>query len=111
MGLSYTYEKGEKYLVGHFDEYPEYPAQGKDIADLEEHLEEIYRWIQDGTLKLKKQKRKGIKMAVTVKPVQFTEIKDKRIAREVIEYIRKPIPAKIIRRNEKFVAYMKELER
>jgi predicted RNase H-like HicB family nuclease len=53
MELSYTYEKGEKYLVGHFDEYPEYPTQGEDIKDLEEHLEEIYQLIQDGTLEPK----------------------------------------------------------
>ncbi|MDR3046668.1 MAG: hypothetical protein LBU51_03515 [Bacteroidales bacterium] len=31
-------------------------------------------------------------MAVKVKPVQPTEIKDKKIAREVIAQIRKPIP-------------------
>ena len=49
-------------------------------------------------------------MAVKVKPVQPTEIKDKKIAREVIEQIRKPIPARIIKRNEKLMAYMKELE-
>jgi len=50
-------------------------------------------------------------MAAKVKPVQSTEIKDKKIAREVIEQIRKPIPMKIIKRNEKLVAYMRELER
>jgi hypothetical protein len=49
-------------------------------------------------------------MAVKVKPVQPTEIKDKKIAREVIGQIRKPIPMKIIKRNEKLVAYMRELE-
>jgi translation elongation factor P/translation initiation factor 5A len=53
MELSYTYEKGEKYLVGHLDEYPEYPTQGENIKDLEEHLQEIYQWIQDGTLEPK----------------------------------------------------------
>ena len=50
MELPYTYEKGERYLVGHLDNYPEYPTQGEDIQDLEEHLKEIYNWIQDGTL-------------------------------------------------------------
>jgi hypothetical protein len=35
MELLYTYEKGEKYLVGHLDEYPEYPTQGEDVNDLE----------------------------------------------------------------------------
>ena len=38
-------------------------------------------------------------MAVKVKPVQPTEIKDKKIAREVIEQIRKPIPASVYQRN------------
>jgi hypothetical protein len=50
-------------------------------------------------------------MAVRVKPVQPTEIKDKKIAREVIEHIRKPIPAEVIKRNEELVAYMRQLER
>ena len=50
-------------------------------------------------------------MAAKVKPVQSTEIKDKRIIREVIMEIRKPIPDKIIRRNEKMAAYVKELKK
>ena len=41
-------------------------------------------------------------MAAKVKPVQSTEIKDKKIAREVIEQIRKPIPMKIIKRNKEY---------
>ena len=55
MEIPYTYEKGERYLVGHLDNYPEYPTQGEDIQDLEEHLKEIYNWIQDGTLDQKYQ--------------------------------------------------------
>jgi len=51
--IRYTYEKGERYLVGHLDDYPEYLTQGEDIQDLEEHLKEIYNWIQDGTLEQK----------------------------------------------------------
>ena len=39
-------------------------------------------------------------MAVKVKPVQPTEIKDKKIARDVIEQIRKPIPASVYKRNK-----------
>jgi hypothetical protein len=39
--------------------------------------------------------------AVKIKPVQPTEIKDKKIALEVIEQIRKPIPASVYRRHEK----------
>jgi len=38
-------------------------------------------------------------MAVRVKPVQPTEIKDKKIARDVIAQIHKPIPASVYRRN------------
>ena len=53
MELSYTYEKGEKYLVGHFDAYPEFPTQGENVQDLEEHLIDIYNMIQDGTLEPK----------------------------------------------------------
>jgi predicted nucleotide-binding protein (sugar kinase/HSP70/actin superfamily) len=40
-------------------------------------------------------------MAVKVKPVQPTEIKDKKIARKVIDHIRKPIPASVYRKLKK----------
>ncbi|MCL1836004.1 MAG: hypothetical protein FWG46_00490 [Treponema sp.] len=40
-------------------------------------------------------------MAAKIKPVQPTEIKDKKIAREVIEQIRKPIPASVYRRHKR----------
>jgi hypothetical protein len=49
-------------------------------------------------------------MAVRVKPVQATEIKDKKMVRKVIEQIRKPIPAKVLKRNERLVAYYKQFE-
>jgi hypothetical protein len=39
--------------------------------------------------------------AAKVKPVQPTEIKDKKIALQVIEQIRKPIPSSVYRRHEK----------
>jgi hypothetical protein len=39
-------------------------------------------------------------MAAKVKPVRPTEIKDKKIAIQVIEEIRKPIPASLYRRHE-----------
>jgi len=45
-------------------------------------------------------------MGSRVKPVQPTEIKDKKIALEVIEQIRKPIPASVYRRHEKRAAYI-----
>ncbi|MDR1949183.1 MAG: hypothetical protein LBQ38_07315 [Spirochaetaceae bacterium] len=49
-------------------------------------------------------------MGAKVKPVQPTVIKDKKIVREVIEQIRKPISAKVIKRNEKIVDYIKQFE-
>ena len=45
-------------------------------------------------------------MAVRVKPVQPTEIKDKKIARQVIEEIQKPIPASVYKRLEKKDKYI-----
>ena len=50
MELAYTYEKGDKFLVGYLDDYPEYPTQGEDIQDLEAHLKDIYGMIQEGAL-------------------------------------------------------------
>jgi hypothetical protein len=50
-------------------------------------------------------------MGTKVKPVQPTEIKDKKIAREVIEQIRKPIPASICKRHEKQAAYIDKVFR
>jgi hypothetical protein len=50
-------------------------------------------------------------MAAKVKPVQPTEIKDKRIAREVIEQIRKPIPASVYKRHEKVAEIIDEMIR
>jgi hypothetical protein len=49
-------------------------------------------------------------MGAKVKPVQPMVIKDKKIVREVIEQIRKPISAKVIKRNEKIIAYIKQFE-
>ena len=48
-------------------------------------------------------------MAAKVKPVQPTEIKDKKIAREVIEQIRKPIPASVYKRHEKMAKVINEM--
>jgi len=50
-------------------------------------------------------------MAVRVKPVQPTEIRDKKIAREVIEQIRKPIPASVYRKHEKIAEYLDKFRR
>jgi hypothetical protein len=48
-------------------------------------------------------------MRVKVKLVQPTVI-DKKMVWEVIEQIHKPISAKVIKRNEKIVDYIKQFE-
>jgi hypothetical protein len=48
-------------------------------------------------------------MAVKIKPVQPTEIKDKKIALQVIEEIRKPIPASVYKRLEKNAKYIDKM--
>lgn len=48
-------------------------------------------------------------MAVKVKPVQATEIRDKKIILEVIEQIRKPIPARIIKRNKELADLVRKM--
>ena len=45
-------------------------------------------------------------MGTKVKPVQPTEIKDKKIILEVIEQIRKPIPASVYRKQKKRAEYL-----
>lgn len=50
MELRYKYEQDVSFLFGWLEDYPDYPTQGTDIHDLEEHLLEIYGWIKDGTL-------------------------------------------------------------
>ena len=50
-------------------------------------------------------------MAVRIKPVQPTEIKDKKIAREVIEQIRKPIPASVYKRHKELVEAIDKMTR
>ena len=50
-------------------------------------------------------------MAAKVKPVQPTEIKDKKIALQVIEEIRKPIPASVYERHKKIAKVVNEMIR
>jgi hypothetical protein len=56
-------------------------------------------------------KARSNEMTAKVKPVQPTEIKDKKIARQVIEQIRKPIPASVYQRHEKIAAYIDKVFR
>jgi len=50
-------------------------------------------------------------MAVKMKPVQATEIKDIKIVRQIIKQIRKPIPPEVIERNRKMDEYVNKFMR
>ena len=50
MQVKYTYKQDGKFLIGHIDEYPEYPTQAFSIEELELNLKDIYEMICDGTL-------------------------------------------------------------
>jgi hypothetical protein len=50
-------------------------------------------------------------MVTKVKPLQPTEIRDKKIARQAIEQIRKPIPASVYRRHEKLKKIIEKMTR
>jgi len=50
MQVKYTYKQDGKFLIGHIDEYPEYPTQAFSIDELEANLQDIYGMINDGTL-------------------------------------------------------------
>jgi len=50
MEIKYTYKQDGKFLIGHIDEYPEYPTQAFSVDELEENLRDIYQMVSDGTL-------------------------------------------------------------
>ncbi|MDR2597618.1 MAG: type II toxin-antitoxin system HicB family antitoxin [Treponema sp.] len=52
MQIKYTYKQDGKFLIGHIDEYPEYPTQAFSIEELEANLQDIYEMINDGTLEI-----------------------------------------------------------
>jgi len=62
-----------------------------------------YKWDGEPVRRLSKGSHlfyRGNKMGARVKPIQPTEIKNKKIALEAIEQIRKPIPASVYKRHE-----------
>ena len=52
MEIKYTYKQDGKFLIGHIDEYPEYPTQAFSIEELEANLQNIYEMVHDGTLEV-----------------------------------------------------------
>ena len=59
MELSYTYWEGEGgWLVGYLNDYPEQWTQGKDLAELEEMLLDLYENFQEETKRKKERVKK-----------------------------------------------------
>ena len=52
MEIKYNYKQDGKFIIGHINEYPEYPTQAFSINELESNLLDIYKMIQDGTLEV-----------------------------------------------------------
>ena len=52
MKLSYTYWQDPKdgLFVGYWNDYPDFPTQGHDLAELQFMLRDIRSLINDGTL-------------------------------------------------------------
>ena len=50
MEIKYTYKQDGKFLIGHINEYPEYPTQAFSIDELESNLQDIYKMIRGGEL-------------------------------------------------------------
>ncbi|MCL1993612.1 MAG: hypothetical protein FWG66_11775 [Spirochaetes bacterium] len=50
MQVKYTYKQDGKFLIGHINEYPEYPTQAFSLEELEENLKDIHKMILDGEL-------------------------------------------------------------
>jgi hypothetical protein len=53
MQIGYNYKQDGKFLIGHIDEYPEYPTQAFSIEELEANLRDIYEMISNGTLEVR----------------------------------------------------------
>jgi predicted RNase H-like HicB family nuclease len=67
MKLAYTYWQGKSgFLVGHLNDWPEHWTQGKDIAELEEMLRDLYEIKQEEEQESHVEKKTGI-LEVTIK--------------------------------------------
>lgn len=42
-GMRYVYWQDQGDWIGYLEEYPDYLTQGQSLADLQEHLRDLYR--------------------------------------------------------------------
>lgn len=45
---AFTYWQDDEAWLGYLDEYPDYLTQGESLADLQEHLTDLYRDLTSG---------------------------------------------------------------
>jgi predicted RNase H-like HicB family nuclease len=67
MKLAYTYWQGKSgFLVGYLNDWPEHWTQGKDIAELEEMLRDLYEIKQEEEQESHVEKKTGILEVTTI---------------------------------------------
>jgi predicted RNase H-like HicB family nuclease len=61
MEMTYTYWKAnDGWLVGYLDAYPDHLTQGKDLAELEKMLADLYTIRQEEEKRLAQNRKTGI---------------------------------------------------
>jgi predicted RNase H-like HicB family nuclease len=46
----YVYWQDGEMWLGYLEEFPDYPTQGESLADLEDHLRDIYQDVSGGKI-------------------------------------------------------------
>jgi len=61
MELAYTYwDADDGWLVGYLNDYPDHLTQGRDLAELEEMLADLYEIRQEEEQRLAQKRKSGI---------------------------------------------------
>jgi len=50
MTVRYVYWQEDDAWIGYLEEFPDYWTQGKDLADLQEHLKDLHRDLASGAI-------------------------------------------------------------
>lgn len=49
-GLRYVYWQDSQFWLGYLEEFPDYLTQGESLADLQEHLRDLYADLSSGQI-------------------------------------------------------------
>lgn len=50
QNLRYVYWQEDDWWLGYLEDYPDYWTQGRDLAELEEHLRDIFKELTSGEI-------------------------------------------------------------